>query len=83
VLRFRRNIVVTPGSEWSGGTSGSAQAVTDASGQCTFESESLLKRNGTATLTVTGVSHTDYAYDATANHDPDGDSDGTSITVSK
>ena len=32
---------------------------------------------------VDGVAGDGLTYDATANHDPDGDSDGTSITVIK
>jgi hypothetical protein len=35
------------------------------------------------TFAVDGVAHSSLTYDATDNHDPDGDSDGTSITVSK
>jgi hypothetical protein len=32
-------------------------------------------------LTVEGVSHATLSYDPAANHDPDGDSDGTSISI--
>lgn len=35
----------------------------------------------TLTVTVTNVSATGFAYDAGSNHDPDGDSDGTTIIV--
>jgi hypothetical protein len=35
------------------------------------------------TLTITSVTHAALTYDAGANHDPDGDSNGTSITVPK
>jgi hypothetical protein len=34
------------------------------------------------TFTITGVTHASLTtYDAQANHDPDGDSEGTSVTV--
>jgi hypothetical protein len=33
--------------------------------------------------TTTGITHATLTYDATANADPDGDSNGTSITVRK
>jgi hypothetical protein len=35
------------------------------------------------TFTVNGIAHATLAYAAGENHDPDGDSDGTTITVSK
>jgi hypothetical protein len=35
------------------------------------------------TFTVTGISHASMTYKAAANHDPDGDSNGSSIVVSK
>jgi hypothetical protein len=37
----------------------------------------------TARLTVTGIAHAEFSYSAPANHDGDGDSDGTSIVVSR
>jgi hypothetical protein len=67
---------------WSGAAKGTASAVTGANGLCTFTSPNLNKKAADITLTVTGVSATGCTYDATANHDPDGDSDGTRITVS-
>jgi hypothetical protein len=35
------------------------------------------------TLTITSVSHATLTYDAGANHDPDSESNGTSITVTR
>lgn len=75
------NATVT--GSWSGGTSGSDSCTTDGSGQCTVTSDSMPKRNGSATFTVDSVSHSSLTYDSSANHDPDGDSNGTSITVNK
>jgi hypothetical protein len=37
----------------------------------------------TNSFTVTSLSHPTLAYDPAANHDPDGDSDGTTISVLK
>jgi hypothetical protein len=71
----------TVSGDWSNG--GSANCTTDANGQCTVSQSGIRKNVGTVNFTVSGVSHTSYTYDATANHDPDGDSNGTTITVSK
>ncbi|MBN8247877.1 MAG: SBBP repeat-containing protein, partial [Verrucomicrobia bacterium] len=68
---------------WGGGAGGAANAVTDANGRCTFVSGNISKSSSSATLTITGASHPTLTYSAAANHDPDGDSNGTSITVSK
>ncbi len=73
----------TVSGTWSGGASGTASCVTDANGQCTVSVSGIPKRNGTVTFTVTDVTHADLSYDSSANHDPDGDSDGTSITLAK
>jgi hypothetical protein len=66
---------------WSGGYSGSGSCYTDASGLCSLSTGSMTKPS--ATFAVTGVASGSTVYDATANHDPDGDSNGVSITVFK
>jgi subtilisin family serine protease len=53
------------------------------SGACFVESGPLARRVSSVTFTVTAVSHDSSSYASAANHDPDGDSDGTSITVVK
>lgn len=58
------------------------QACTDNSGQCAIN-ENNIRSGDSITFTVTGVAHDAFTYDAPGNHDPDGDSNGTSITVSK
>jgi hypothetical protein len=68
---------------WSVGASGTDSATTDANGECTVSFAGIRKRNGSATFTVENVTHAILSYDSTANRDPDGDSDGTSITVYK
>lgn len=68
--------------QWS--TGAAATATTDANGQCTFTLGSLSKQNTpSVTLTITGATHATLSYSAAENHDPDGDSNGTSITVNK
>lgn len=74
---------VTVNGTWTGGVSGAGSCKTDGSGQCTVTSGGILKRNGSATFTVDIVSDNTLIYSSNSNHDPDGDSDGTSITVYK
>ncbi|MDX1615088.1 MAG: choice-of-anchor B family protein [Candidatus Promineifilaceae bacterium] len=62
---------------------GSASCVTDGNGQCTVSQNNIHRNTASVTFTVTEVSLTGYVYDSTANHDPDGDSDGTSIVIIK
>jgi hypothetical protein len=94
--KWRATVVVTmhdgneaavPGAtvsiQWS--TSATATATTDANGQCAFTLSNLSKQNTpSVTLTITGSTHATLSYPTPAmNHDSDGDSNGTSITVSK
>jgi hypothetical protein len=65
---------------WSDGTSGSCP--TNASGQC-FIDQNNIRSGDSITFTVTDVTHGAFTYAAADNHDADGDSDGTSITVWK
>ena len=58
--------------------------VTDASGSCTISTRDVPdSRVDLMTITVTDVTHATLTYDSAANHDPDGDSDGTVITVAQ
>lgn len=68
---------------WSGGYTATETGVTNADGQVTFSTPSLPKSTGSVTLGIYDVAHAELVYDSSKNHDPDGDSDGTSITVSK
>lgn len=65
---------------WSGGYAG-ADSCSTVGGQCFVETGSMPKRNGAANFVVTGI--LGETYQAGANHDPDADSDGSSITVVK
>jgi len=72
-------ILVT--GNWSGGASGTGSCTTNAGGQCSVDSGSLNPNSSSAIFTVTGLTGSGYTYNSDANHDPDGDSNGTSITV--
>lgn len=67
---------------WSGGASGPGSCTTDATGQCSIASASIANSKKNATFTVTSVTN-GLTYAATDNHDADGDSNGTAITVKK
>jgi uncharacterized protein YjiK len=63
---------------WSGAAGGTVSGTTDGTGSITFSSGNI---SGAATFGVSGMSLAGYNYAAGDNHDPDGDSNGTSITV--
>lgn len=65
------------------GNSVGKSCTTETSGACTVSLSGILKRYSSVTFDVTGIDHSSLTYDATANHDPDIDSNGTSITVIK
>ncbi len=74
----------TVSGAWVAGVSGSASCTTNAAGTCTVTSAKVKKSQvSSITFTVTGVSHGSLTYVGADNHDPDSDSDGTTITVSK
>jgi hypothetical protein len=58
-----------------------ASCLTGADGTCVV-TRSARSRTASVTWEVATVEHGTLAYDASANNDPDGDSDGTRITVS-
>jgi len=74
------NATVT--GKWSGAISGTIAGTTGSDGTVTLGTGNMAG-GSSVTFTVTNVTHDTLTYDATANHDPDGDSDGTSITVTK
>jgi hypothetical protein len=64
---------------WSDGRT--AACATDSTGRCVLSSNSLTNKTTAVTLTVTGVLHNTDVYEPVGNHDPDGGSNGTSITI--
>lgn len=69
---------VTVTGSWGAGAAGTC--LTNAAGTCPV-TRRFSNRRASATLTVTGLSLGGYTYGGTSNHDPEGDSNGTSITV--
>jgi thermitase len=68
---------------WVGGASSSGTCTTGTDGTCVIVSGNLRKRDATARFSVTDVAASGLGYAAGQNHDPDGDSSGTTITVAK
>lgn len=59
-----------------------ASCTTDSAGQCTVNKQDLRRWNSSVTFTVTNVTGS-LPYNEALNADPDGDSDGTIITLIK
>ena len=68
---------------WSNGATGTASCVTNNSGACTMTKTGLKTSTSSVIFSVTGVTYTSLSYQAANNHDPDGESNGTTITVSR
>jgi len=64
---------------WNDGSTGSC--TTNASGQCAISKPGIPKKTGSANFTVTNVALGTRVYDPSANHDPDGDSNGSIISI--
>jgi hypothetical protein len=50
-------------------------------GLCNVTSGTIRKKSNSVVWSVTGVTAAGKIYDSIANHDPDGSSNGTTITV--
>jgi hypothetical protein len=68
---------------WSGPISATNSCTTDITGSCGITSNKVATATSAVTFTVTNVTHNSLLYTPTGNHDPDGDSNGTLIVVSK
>jgi len=66
---------------WSTGATGSC--TTAGAGSCPIGSGPIARSVKAVTFTVTSVTSGLAIYDPGANHDPDGDSTGTSITIAR
>ena len=66
---------------WSSLPNVSRTCKTGANGTCKITSGTLPASVLDVTFTVTGIAHATLTYQSAANHDPDGDSDGTAIKV--
>ncbi|UCG22797.1 MAG: PKD domain-containing protein [Chloroflexota bacterium] len=74
----------TVSGRWSGDASGTGDCTIVSGGACTITSGPMSKKDtNLAIFTVTAVEHPTLAYEAAANHDPEGNSSGTAIQVNK
>jgi len=72
----------TVSGAWSGGHSGGASCTTSTSGTCTVSTGSMNRRTTTSvSFSATAVTGASMTYTPGSNHDPDGSSNGTTITV--
>ncbi len=66
---------------WTDGPSGSC--TTTATGQCAVSRSGIPKKTTSVKFTVTNVARAPFVYKPASNHDPDGDSNGTEVTVTR
>jgi subtilisin family serine protease len=69
--------------KWTNGATGTVTCTTNANGTCTVTKTGLRLTTTSVTFTVTNVTKSPMVYQSSANHDPDGESNGTTIVVSK
>jgi subtilisin family serine protease len=72
---------VTIYGTWSNGANGTGICNSNGAGTCMFSLAQISKLSHSITFTVTNLVYKNGVYDPSANHDPDGDSNGTSIVV--
>ena len=73
----------TVDGSWSAGSASSSSCSTDDNGLCEVTQTNLVRGNATVAFTVDNVTHGSLTYAPGDNSDPDGDSDGTVITISR
>ena len=67
---------------WGNGSNGSGSCTTVSGGQCSISKGNLKAGVASVSFAVTSVTHAGgQLYDAPANHDPESDSDGSSIVI--
>jgi len=66
---------------WNG--SASVSCTTDSTGRCTVQLSKITGSTSSVSFTVTGVAKSGWTYAPASNHDDDGGSNGTWITVSR
>ena len=66
---------------WANGLTSSC--TTNAAGTCSVGSGSIAQKGKSTTFQVTSVTVGDLVYNPSANHDPDGSSNGTLIAISR
>lgn len=69
---------------WSGAVTGTTRCTTDQQGYCQMLSKPLVNEQGIyLVMTVRGYDNPEFDFDKNANHEPDGDSDGTRIRIQR
>jgi subtilisin family serine protease len=68
---------------WTGAASGSTSCTTNGSGVCAMTKGNLKNNAASATFTVTGITGAGLTYAAGANHDVDGGTNGTVVTIAR
>lgn len=71
----------TVNGTWSNAANVNGSCTTNANGMCSLLSGTAAPGSRSITFTVDSISRASMTYWAASNHDPDGDSDGTRITV--
>ncbi|HXG56599.1 MAG TPA: PKD domain-containing protein, partial [Vicinamibacterales bacterium] len=72
---------VTVSGAWNDGSSGTCTI--DSAGRCQLSRSGIPRTASTASFTVTSANHSLFVVKPAGNHDPDGDSNGTTITVKR
>ena len=70
---------VTVTGVWDDGAAGTC--TTDGYGRCSVSRGATPPKMSSVRFTVTGATHSSFVFSPGANHDPDGDSNGTTIVV--
>lgn len=73
----------TVSGKWTNGATGNVSCMTNSSGICSIAKTGLKTSVASITFTVTSITRSGLTYQSAANHDPDGDSNGTVIVVLK
>jgi hypothetical protein len=68
---------------YNGAVNGETSCVTNSSGVCNVLSKQVTASSGTVTFRIQNMTRSGFTYTSSANHDPDGDSNGTRIDVTK
>jgi subtilisin family serine protease len=68
---------------WSNGYTGTGSCTTDGTGRCQIATGNLSKKVTSVQFSVSAAAKSGYVYQSSANHDPDGDSNGITVTITK
>jgi hypothetical protein len=74
---------VTVHGKWTNGATGNVSYTTNSNGVCSITKTGLKTSVASIALTVTNVTRSGLTYQSAANHNPEGDGNGTVIVVLK